>query len=229
MKVLLLPGLDGTGKLSKYFCTALADKFEAAPLAYPESASAFAEYAQFAARSIMAEGDVALVAESFSGPVAIEVLRNPPPNSRAVILVATFAKSPVPLLLKLTLWVPAALMRLFSGVAVERFCLNGNNDEALATQVKNVVQSLPATLIKKRLNILLSLPDDLCDVLARTELPVFFLRPTSDRLLPEKYFAEIEQFMSHGATYRIDGPHFLLQCQAPACAHVIGNIVSRLA
>ena len=229
MRLLLLPGLDGTGKLFDDLIAAIPAGHGASPVSYPEALREFDEFVRYAESAIRDGGDTVLVAESFSGPVAVEIMRNPPRNLKAVVLVATFVQAPSPRLMAFTRSVPAVLMRAFSGLALDWFCLNGKEQEKTTRRIKQIVQTLSPRLIKARLKVLLSLPRDLPMVLEKNKLPVLFLKPIRDRLVPEKYFGQIEQRLPPESTVQILGPHFLLQCCPQDCAKAISEFVRRLA
>ena len=82
-KLVLLPGLDGTGALFAPLLQVLPKDLLAMPAAYPESLERFDEYVEFVAAALRGTADVVLVAESFSGPIAVSILRKPPPKLRA--------------------------------------------------------------------------------------------------------------------------------------------------
>lgn len=229
MRLLLLPGLDGTGKLFDDLIAAIPAGHGASPVSYPEALCEFDEFVRYAESAIRDGGDTVLVAESFSGPVAVEIMRNPPGNLKAIVLVATFVKTPSPKLLALTKRMPAVLIRAFSGIALDWFCLSGGEKGKTARRIKQIVQALAPELIKARLKVLLSLPHDLPMVLEKNKLPVLFLKPIRDRLVAEKYFRQIEQHLPSESTVQILGPHFLLQCCPQGCAKAINQFVRRLA
>ncbi len=228
MKLLLLPGLDGTGTLFDNFIDCLPKDLPAVAIAYPLSLETFDDCARFVNQRIAdTDESVVLVAESFSGPMAVEILRKPHANLKGVVLVATFVQAPSPRMLALARRTPSWLIRACAGLAVDWFCLNGNNDEIAALRIKDIVQSLPPGLIKARLKIIQSLPADLPKVLAAATLPLMFIEPRRDRLLAKKYFAQIEQLVSKGSVAAIDGPHFLIQSRPRQCADAIADFIRR--
>ena len=228
MKLLLLPGLDGTGTLFDRLIGCLPENLSAVAVAYPPSLGAFDDYVSFVSQYIVNVGEsMVLVAESFSGPIAVEVLRNPPDNLKGVVLVATFMQSPSPRLLALAGRLPHWLMRALVGLALDSFCLNGNADDIAAKRIKDVVQSLSPELIKARLGILQSLPVDLPSLLTAGKLPLLFIKPLRDRLVARKYFSQIEQRLPGDCIASIDGPHFLLQCRPSQCADAIAAFIKR--
>lgn len=227
LQLVLLPGMDGTGKLFEPLLRILPKKIQAKAVAYPKSLKSFAQYVQFASHEISAAGDVLLVAESFSGPIAIAVMRNPPPNLRAIVLVATFAKPPRAFLRRLSVMVPAALIRAFTPAAIKLFCANGNAYEDVARRATDVVSHLPTEMLKDRVKLLNELPSDLMRVLEQSSLPILILQPAHDRLLPESSFLSVGM-RSSAKVKKIAGPHFLLQCCPKECWSEIEAFLEKL-
>src|SRR5262249_36681451 len=97
MRLLLLPGLDGTGALFAPFLPELDHAFKPHVIAYPTEEVMPQE-------SELPREPFAIVAESFSGPIALSIVVRPPPNLLAVVLVATFVESPMR-------WMPSWLVR----------------------------------------------------------------------------------------------------------------------
>jgi pimeloyl-[acyl-carrier protein] methyl ester esterase len=70
-RLLLLPGLDGTGALFDRFLTVLSKDIETRTIRYPDdSAMGYPELVGFVERQLSADKSY-LLAESFSGPIAL--------------------------------------------------------------------------------------------------------------------------------------------------------------
>ena len=109
--LVLLPGMDGTGELFAPFVAALGPDQAVTVVRYPaEPALGYAELESFARAALPADRPFVLVGESFSGPIAIRIAADPPPNLVGVVLSTTFARAPLPGPSVLALLAP--LMRL---------------------------------------------------------------------------------------------------------------------
>lgn len=213
---MLLPGMDGTGKLFEPLLQIIPEEFQTKAVAYPESLKSFGEYVQFASDQLGTTGEALLVAESFSGPIAIAVLRNPPPNLRAIVLVATFTTPPHALLRHLSMMTPYSLIRAFTPSAIRLFCANGNAHAEVAQYAADVVKYLPIEVLRERLKLLSQFPSDLKRVLEQSSLPILILEPTHDRLVPKSSLISVG-LRSSAKVKKIAGPHFLLQCCPQEC------------
>src|ERR1700679_4387919 len=92
MVTLLLPGMDGTGRLFAAFQPLLAPALGARVCAFPPDRPL--GYEQLLAEVDVPSGPFAIVAESFSGPLGILLAARYAERVRALVLVATFARSP---------------------------------------------------------------------------------------------------------------------------------------
>lgn len=100
MRVIVLPGMDGTGELLAEFAAALAPEFDATIVSYPNDV--VLDYPALTAlvQDLLPQDQpYALIAESFSGPIAIRLAATKPTGLVGVVLCASFAKAPQPRLL----------------------------------------------------------------------------------------------------------------------------------
>jgi pimeloyl-ACP methyl ester carboxylesterase len=94
-RLLLLPGLDGTGALFDRFLTVLSKDIETRTIRYPDdSAMGYPELVGFVERQLSADKSY-LLAESFSGPIALEIAALQPARISGLILASTFSRSPL--------------------------------------------------------------------------------------------------------------------------------------
>ena len=97
MRLCLLPGLDGTGRLYAPLIQAFGDAVEVEPWTY--DSGHFHSYAALAdafESTMRRHADVVLVAESFAGPLAVMLAHRHPARVRAVVLAASFVHNPLP-------------------------------------------------------------------------------------------------------------------------------------
>src|SRR6266513_2778521 len=95
MKLVLLPGLDGTGLLFDPLLRVLPAYFSPIVISYPpDEPLGYAELVFYVRSRIPANEDFVIVAESFSGPLAVEIAARHQPHLKALILCATFVSNP---------------------------------------------------------------------------------------------------------------------------------------
>src|SRR5512146_1770531 len=97
LRWILLPGLDGSGRLLRRFLACLGD-VDAVVVRYPDDPAADLDaYAEHAVAAIGDARRCLVIAESFSGPIALRLQRLDP-RVAAIVLVASFVRCPHPLL-----------------------------------------------------------------------------------------------------------------------------------
>src|SRR6516225_6852370 len=91
--LVLMPGLDGTGLLFERFVSALPRSIRTRIIEYPKIAASLEEHAAVVAERLPVSR-VVLLAESFSGIVALCLLRKHHVLAEKVIFVASFGRTP---------------------------------------------------------------------------------------------------------------------------------------
>jgi pimeloyl-ACP methyl ester carboxylesterase len=201
---MLLPGLDGTGDLFARFISEAPMGFPVQALRLPSDRPR--SYQQLADSLIarLPTAPFALIAESFSGPLAI-LVANRCPRVTAVVLCASFVQPPLPRLLAK---VPELVWRLAPPAAILSLLLTGG-DRPLARAVERAVAGVDRHVIAGR--IVAALTIDVGSELERLSQPLLCLRATRDRLLPTSCTVNIRARKSSALFAEVDGPHLLLQ------------------
>jgi pimeloyl-[acyl-carrier protein] methyl ester esterase len=202
VRAVLLPGLDGTGRLFDRFCAAAPSGWQLSPTSYP--ADVPLGYDELAV-ALPAEPFV-LIAESFSGPLALRIAAQRPAGLAAVVLVATFVTPPAPRALGALPW--TLLFRAAPPLAALRFFFCGG-DDALARAMRDSVASVVPEVLAHRLRCVLG-----CDArgdLAACAAPVLYLAARDDRVVPRRAGEQITALQPSVTMARVPGPHLLLQ------------------
>jgi pimeloyl-ACP methyl ester carboxylesterase len=165
--------------------------------------------------------DTVLLAESFSGLIAVELLRQGIPL-RSVIFCASFASAPHPWLLKLAMHLP--LERWWRLPLPESLLRLLGIDARLQALLKPVrEQVLPGVAAYRLRLIAAARPFALAQ---RWEIPCHYLRAENDRAVPERCADELRRYFARVEITRIaQSGHFLLQTQPAACAAVLKRLV----
>ncbi|WP_341368618.1 hypothetical protein [Yoonia sp. BS5-3] len=93
MKIVVLPGLDGTGRLIPKLQDALYGGHSVTVFSYPHHLFRYEDILEWILPRLPRE-DYILVAESFSGPVAVLVGAQNPLGLKGIVFIATFARKP---------------------------------------------------------------------------------------------------------------------------------------
>jgi pimeloyl-[acyl-carrier protein] methyl ester esterase len=211
IRLIFLPGLDGTGLLFKPLIQLLPETMQATVISYPEDP--FLDYPQlerFARNKLPAEPYL-LVAESFGGPLAVKLAAEKRPLLRGVVLSATFVRKPAgaigrwarrfvgPYLFERRWLRPFGtwLMKA-QGFPRERIPL-------LFAALERVPRDVLAARLKAALDVD-ALPD-----LKQIQVPVLCLYAKRDLVLAARCGEIIRQGNPQVRSVGLDTPHFLLQ------------------
>lgn len=219
MRAVILPGMDGTGKLLAGFAARLSPDFDTDIVAYPATAaSTYDELSRFVQTRIPRGGDFVLVGESFSGPLAIRLAATRPPELKGLVLCASFASSPhawlKPLATFLSLPVPKPPTAWLMPFAMGRWATpewSRRCDDAIATLPSSVASNRLAEVL--RVDERGSLPLIAC--------PLLYLQASHDRLVPPRCWHAIESAVPSARCVRLQGPHFILQHDPMGAAEAI--------
>jgi pimeloyl-[acyl-carrier protein] methyl ester esterase len=219
-----MPGLDGTGKLFAPIIPLLEQHFELSIVTYPNLDS-FADYIDCARNQLPETPGFSLLAESFSGPVALALMAQQPGQIGPSVLSTTFVRSPLAALTRMANYVPE---QVFSIGALSEFCLDVydiEDEDFSETQPLplNVMEQLDGVLLKQRISVLSRI--DISALLPDIEVPILYLRAVQDRIVAESDAQMIQNYLPDVERVDIDAPHLLLQTRPQQCAELIINYI----
>lgn len=225
--LVVLPGLDGTATLHTEFVASIGPAFDSVTVV-PYPADEPLGYVELEAlvRAQLPATPFVLLGESFSGPIALSIAADPPPNFVGLVLSTTFAKSPVPLLspfATLTRFAPVRALPL----AVLSWLLFGRwaTPQLEASLQSALLAVSPAVL---RFRAAAAMRANVSAGLSSISVPVLYLRSTQDRLLSAAAGRHILSALPQCTSVDIAGPHLLLQAAPADCAHAVGAFARRL-
>lgn len=223
--IALLPGLDGAAALFAPLEGALAGRALPLPVAYPSDRLLDYAALEVLVRAALAEaGPCWVVAESFSGPIAIRLAAQPPPGLQGVLLVASFATRPAPVPSWLAAPLLPVLARLPTPTRAATWALLGDDPPT------SLVQSLLAAIAQvsppvraQRIRAVLAV--DVTEPLACAQVPMGYLGARQDRVVPARCGDHIARLAPGLVHSTLDGPHLLLQRHpAPSAARILAFI-----
>jgi len=219
--LVLMPGLEGTGELFADFATALPDSFSTITLRYPHNASTYSELLTIVSAAVPHDKPFALVAESFSTPLAIQFAATRPPGLVTVVLSAGFASSPIRRWKRAlaSIFAPVIFRLPLSNAAARRMLAGSNADDALLARILSVIRSVPAHTLIARLRQVLN--SDVRSDLRAITVPILYLQAARDKLINPASLEEIRSIRHDVVLQTIDSPHLLLQSSPGKAAAVI--------
>jgi len=224
MRAILLPGMDGTGGMLTEFAAALAPRFQPTIVSYPKDAQlGYTALASFVWERLPRDEPFTLIAESFSGPVAIGLAAMKPVGLSALVLCASFAKAPRPRLrpfLPLLAGLPLHGLPpwLYMPLMMDRWA----TDEWMR-RGQAAIRSVDEPVLRHRMRELATV--DVTSSLARLGCPLLYLQASHDRLVPAGAWNAIRDAEPNAVRVEIEGPHFLLQAKPRECAAAIERAI----
>lgn len=220
MKLVLLPGLDGTGKLFAPLIEVLPSSIDIQVITYPlNKEQSYHELIEYVKQHLPRE-DFILLAESFSGPIAYQVALSKPKQLKSLILVATFLENPRPFLLKfipsssiLTLPIPNILSRIFFlGFSVKVKVIELFNES---------IKTVSPSVIQYRLKEIRQLKPSK----QKIKLKTTYIQASNDKLVPSKSLKDWQKVCNNIDVFTVKGEHFILQANPMKCAEIVTKVV----
>ena len=214
----LLPGLDGTGDLFAPFIAAAPPGLAVARLRLPDDgAQRYPELAERVQASLP-DDDVVLVAESFSGPLAI-LLAARSVRVVGVVLSTTFIEPPLSgPLSAVSRLVPSRVWGRPPPEFLLGVCLSGG-DSVLAATVRRAMLSVRGEVIAERIASVSRV--NVAREFQQLSCPVLCLNAGRDRLVGARSAERMRAVRPDVAFALVEAPHLLLQARPrEAWAHV---------
>jgi len=213
--VVLLPGLDGTGELFGPLLGVIPEGWPRQVVVYPvDRVLSYSELGRVLEEQPPAEGEVVLVAESFSGPVAVRYAAAHPGRVRAVVLCASFVRRPVGRWARWVVW-PVWFRVRMPQVFVRWLMVGWDAQDSLVQRVRDVVGSVAPEVLAARVREVLEV--DCRDDLRRCAAPMLYLAASRDAIVGRWCVEVIREVRPDVEVRVVEGPHLVLQ-RAPEVA-----------
>ncbi|MBI3560561.1 MAG: alpha/beta hydrolase [Gammaproteobacteria bacterium] len=220
LSAVLLPGIDGTATMFGPLQQALGTLLSSVSIAYPTQV--FLSYADLLNYVIerLPPGPIVVIAESFSGPLALMLAERLAERCRALVLVASFLSNPRRWESRLLLpWLQPWMLRLRPSKRLARFFVTGDASDAVVEFVLNNHKQVAGEVALGRLQAVFKV--DVRGLFIHCQQPILHLYAKRDRVVLMRSVREIQTLRPDIPSVCIDGPHFLLQTRAQPCARVI--------
>jgi pimeloyl-[acyl-carrier protein] methyl ester esterase len=222
--LLLLPGLDGTGRLFARFLSRFAATAPVEVMAYPPDPRHTLEDLAGLVEARIGTRTASVIAESFSGPVALRVAARRQVALERLALIASFAAPPRSWSLALARLMPLCGLAMIPPprAVIKATMLNGCDDPGLLAELMAVVRAIPPAVMAARLRIMAGLLDhDL-----RCAVPVLAIQALRDRIVPARALDQLRRACPRIEERSIDGPHLLLQAEPQSCLALLRPFLS---
>lgn len=226
-RAILLPGLDGSGRLFGPLLAAGPRALDPEPISYPPRRALGYDELAALVRPRLPRGRFVLLAESFSGPLAVRLAAERPRGLAALILAASFLRRPLdPLLHPVRGLVGARFFGLtMPAPLVRHFMAGPDAPDAVVREVQRAIAAVDPEVLAHR--SLEALQADAREALARVAVPILFIAPTRDRLVRADAHGDVLAARPDAEIAPVEGPHMILQRCPHACLARIEEFLAR--
>ncbi len=229
--IILLPGLDGTGKLFNPLICCLPDRISPIVYSYPRNrCKTYEELKEIVMESLPGDRPFFLLGESFSGPLAVMIASERPKGLMGLILCASFIKKPFILLPS---WMKVIsigpIYRLWPAFIDLRARIGGAQFREVADLALTAIRSVSPDIIAHRVRSILSVNVE--SELEECPYPVLYLMAGRDNLIKRHNYKGIKTLKKDVELAVVDTRHFMLQLEPEKSGEVLlkfmDNVMNR--
>jgi pimeloyl-[acyl-carrier protein] methyl ester esterase len=223
LKLVLLPGMDGSGDLFTDFLKFLPAWVTAQVVSYPADRKLSYSQLQRGVESVLPTSEpFVLLAESFSTPLAVNLAATHPKNLKVLIICGGFVSTPAK---GITRWIAFLVSPiLFRFTAPERllrkYMLGFTASPELLRKVRSVLSKVSPGVMAHRLRVALACSSR--KELSQVSIPLLYISGTDDRLIRRRSIEEIRDAKPDTCFLGIEGPHLIVQTQPRKVAEALG-------
>lgn len=226
--LVLLPGMDGTGELFAPFLAALGSEFQSTIVGYlTDEVLSYVELTTLARASLPQDRPFVLLAESFSGPIAVLLAAAKPSGLVGLILCASFVRNPRPALGRLAVLFRSLSTNRLPKRLLRTLLLGSSAARHVRDDLDRVLKKVQPRVLADRLRSIVDI--DVTDELKQINLTCLYLRASNDRLVPPASSLPFESLVPRWRMHELSGPHLLLQVAPMAAAREVRDFIQHLA
>ena len=214
----LLPGLHGNKTLFPPLLEELGDVLTEC-VEYPTTISqSYESLEKWLSEQIDWQIPRVIIAESFSGPLALRLAKRFPDSVLSLVLAASFCASSTSPNLALFPLRPL-LMLSPQRRTLKLFLIGDEASEQQFTELKKIVSKIPSKVLSQRIRAILSLQPS--DSPCLKNLSKLILQAADDNMVPWETQNQLRMRYDHANTHWLDGPHLILQSASDECTSLI--------
>ena len=228
MSLVLLPGLDGTGKLFDPLISNLPDWIKPIVVSYPKDKPyGYHELKAIVSNAFPMNTDFVILGESFSGPLAVISAGEKPKGLKAIILCASFVKKPFRLIPS---WLSplsvSPIYQLWPATIKLRAIFGGGKHKILVEMALDAINSVRPKVIAERVKAILNV--DVEQDLMKSDVPMLYLVGRKDYLIGKHNVGGIKKIKRDLIVAEIDTQHLILQLEPEKSADIIKEFIKTI-
>jgi pimeloyl-ACP methyl ester carboxylesterase len=221
MKLILLPGMDGTGIMFEPLVRALPPELSPVVVSYPGDVPlSYEELLPIVRAALPATEPFILLGESFSGPLALRIAATKPSELKGLILCASFVYNPIKFFPRACRgWIRPFLFSYWPPWFRLRALLGGYSAPMLFDLVKRSHAAVTPAVLAARAREVVGI--DAADALSACCVPLLYIAGSQDRVVPKHNLTRIKNIYPNARVVILPAPHLILQAEPQAAAAVI--------
>ncbi len=218
--LVVLPGLDGTGRRLGEFVRELGAAVEARIIGYPRDAPlGYEELEPLVLAALPRDRPFVILGESFSGPIALRIAAQSPAGLLGVVLCGSFARNPFPWLGWARRMAPFLPIKSMPRWMRAPLMWGSASPGAAPVRRERAIADVSDAAIRRRIAALLAV--DAGAALGRIRVPALVIMARRDRVISRASSRWLAQRLPDSRLMEIDGPHLLLQTRPAQCAAAV--------
>jgi pimeloyl-[acyl-carrier protein] methyl ester esterase len=219
LNAILLPGIDGTGKMYGPLMDCLPEWITPQVMSYPtQQALSYAELTEHMLQRLPEKTEFIIIAESFAGPLALMLRERIPGRVKALVLCGTFLSNPrpwlsIPAKVLLRDWMLAMEPNKFLGKV---FVTGFEISDAMLDKAISIHKEVSPGVIRHRLYDVFEV--DVRALYKQCPVPMLHLYGKHDHLILKYSAREFQRLRPDVHSVSIDGPHYLFQMRPQQCS-----------
>lgn len=216
MKIILLPGVDGSGILFEPFVKIFKPEapVEVMPLTDDSDQSILHQVSII--EDAVGDEEIILIVESYSGLLAYELARRNKIRIKQIFFFGCFLQPPS-LIGKIGRFLPVRLLNIIPTKVLAHILFNRWSSPELKQLLNQAIQNINFSNIKKRFKTIATVqkPSQFIDV------PCVYVQATMDNLVRAHNLKAFEELCSNLQVEVVEATHMLLQTQPEAMSQLI--------
>lgn len=221
-----LPGLHGTTDLFSPIQDALPEGTATEFIELPTSGKQdYASLAKWLHQEMASGRPRLLVAESFSGPLAIRLAAQRPDECIGIVLAASFCDAPLNPGFAILPLRPLFMVKP-SRHALKHFLIGDDASDVQTLELCEAIKTIPSGTLAKRVRAVLNLDEG--DNPSIPNTPILILQAQSDNLVPWEAQSRLISSYPKASVHWVESPHLILQREPQQCVEHIQLFLEKI-
>ena len=221
-----LPGLHGTTGLFTPIKDVIPEGVQAEFIELPTlGKQSYGALTRWLDQNIPRGHNRILIAESFSGPLAIRLAAQRPDEITGIVLAASFCDAPHNPGIAMLPLRPLFMVKP-SRAALRHFLIGNDASDVEIAGLRAAIKTIPSGTLAKRVRTILNLEEN--DNPALPNIPILILQAQSDNLVPWEAQSRLVSSYPKASVHWIESPHLVLQREPHQCIEHIQRFLEEL-